>query len=186
MPWLSSPFSIGCAKHPQTEDVYYSKGQLLYRWNQALNTHERLFTNPLYNFYFEFTCPIIDAKRNRWLQVGGTSMQWIDLNDLTQRQLAITDPAFQADRDVGTEAAGLVHDLDNDRYLALCNTGKVYAINPTTAVPTLLCSIPTVPGPVAPSPHWNGWNNRAAFFPSLNGIVAVPWYGDDAYFMPTK
>ena len=94
------------------------------------------------------------------------------------------DPGFQTD--ASPEKSGgstLVHDLDNDRYLLFIGEkdsavrGRVYAVDPVTAVATKIADIPAA---------FNSSVNRATYFHSLGGVAYLPEYDSDVLFMPTR
>jgi len=167
------------AKHPITEDVYVANSSVFQKWSQATGQWSTLPVATADTWQFHGS--LIDGKRNRWVYCDG-GLHFIDLTTLAYSSKTVTgDSNFVAD--AGGDYSTIVHDLDNDRYLLFTgNTasgpnGKVYAINPDTAVATLLATIPAA---------YNGVNNRATYFQSLGGVVYLPEYGSNVLFMPTR
>ena len=75
-----------------------------------------------------------------------------------------------------SDYAAVVHDLDNDRYLAVQGPG-LYAIDPVTSVSTLVATVPAA---------FNGVNNRLAYFQTLGGVAYLPQFSSNIFFLPTR
>ncbi len=175
------------AKHPTTEDVYMGNNGLFTKWTQStglVSTFTVAGGPGGFPPSWQFHGSLIDASRNRWVYFDGGAMQIINIVTGAYSAITVTGSAtFAAD------AAGPyctpVHDLDNDRYLLFVgNTnvseptpGRVYAVNPTTAVASLVSSI------TAPT---NGWCNRVTYFETLGGVAFLPDYDTNIQFMPTR
>lgn len=182
--WLS----MGCAKHPTTEDVYMSNCvQEFVVWRAATQTWQTITTIPqaifTSNYYcFKGTC--IDAGRNRWATCDDNELLWLDISNYTWHSMPIVDAGGQFATNynytggINTEAFGFTHDTDNDRYIISFRNSTIYAMNPTTGAVTLLGTLPTVP--------INGWNNRAWYFEQLGGILFCPSTASNCYFLPTR
>jgi hypothetical protein len=133
---------------------------------------------------WQFHGSLIDATRNRWVYCEGGALQFIDLTTNIYSKVTVTGDANFA-FDAGNSYSTLLHDLDNDRYLLFIGDsnasppvpGRVYAINPTTAVATLIATIPAA---------FNGVNNRASYFQSLGGVAYLSDYSSNVLFMPTR
>jgi hypothetical protein len=176
------------AKHPVTEDVYLSNNGVWRKWTQATGLWSDLAPTSVSYPYWQSHGSVIDGSRNRWCSFVNATMQCIDLNTMIGSTKPVTgDPNFAAHAaEEQSSASALVHDLDNDRYLLFLGhsyggvvqvPGRVYAINPETAVATKIADIPTAE---------NGVLTRVTYFHSLGGVAYLPQYSSNILFMPTR
>jgi PKD domain/Repeat of unknown function (DUF5648) len=177
------------SKHPVTEDIYVGYNYALAKWTAATDTWTTVATVPpqgtnpgsggllAWNRYPS----LVDGSRNRvvvlhdgqpYYYAGVIRMQIVDIASgaISELRLTGTYPT-------GLEQAGFVHDLDNDRYLMLDSSGKVYAINPTSGATSVIATVPAAS---------NGVFNRFAYFKDLGGVAYLPQYASNIMFMPTR
>jgi hypothetical protein len=176
------------AKHPVTEDVYLSNNGVWRKWTQATGLWSDLAPISVSFPTWQAHGSVIDGARNRWCSFVNATMQCIDLATQVGSTKPVTgDPNFAAHAAVDQSTnSGLVHDLDNDRYLLFLGSkydgvvqvpGRLYAINPETAVATKIADIPAAA---------NGVLTKVAYFQALGGVAYLPEYNSNILFMPTR
>jgi len=163
-----------CCRHPVTEDIYYAN-QTDYR---RFDADKRVWVDDLAQYFrnalWGYRGSIIDAKRNRWVQLldpgqNRGSVEWFDLRLRNLGGLKGANPGWG-------NHCGLLHDTHNDLYWACNSDGKVYTIHPDTGVHTYKF---TLPDPNA------GPCNRFAYFPTLDAIAYVT-ARHNAIVIPTR
>lgn len=173
-----------CAVDPATGDCFVSgapyQGQSLWRWQRSSNTWSRWAawnaTAPTDEYLTDWynRASMVDTLRNRLMGfidiAGSNKFQMLDLAVPAVRTLYLSQQISNF------QYPGLVHDLDNDRYVIAAGAG-VWAVNPTTGVTT---SIATV------TPGVNGTYTRLLYMQGLGGIVYLPTFASTIQFMPTR
>lgn len=173
-------------------DVYLSWGDSIEKYTARTNTWSQIVhwatTPPAYPTAGFFTsmygqASLVDNVRNRLVFLNGqTSPHQLVIIDLAnptvvRQPLSLNIAAF---------FPGLVHDLDNDRYIAIAGTFQnngwpaytsMYAINPVSfAITTIATNV--LMGA-------QGVFGRLEYFPDLHGIAYMSDYFSDALFLPT-
>lgn len=191
------------AKHPVTEDVYMAGSYLFHRFNAKTGSVDLLLArdpNPAAlnkgrSRYVQWADlpSLVDAKRNRFICLtdgfamaeGPMRLEYLDLRSYENPEpIYVTGDLTTT---VWHRAGALMHDTDNDRYIAFVmpqGNGssamvQVYEINPDTGVSRFLTTAPTQ------NPAY-GIYNRAAYFPALGGIAYLPNFNSNVWFLPTR
>jgi hypothetical protein len=173
-----------CAKHPWTEDVYYSRnwGTGWYRWTRESNAWHRLSgagRNPWY------AGAAIDPTRNRMLVVGGYSPVDPLLLGLDGSNLGGAFSGLGASALRLTNYSGLIYDEASDRFIAVANGGSGRIEITTIEAGSLSVARPMVSG-TAPLNRTNGIHNSAQYVPELRGFVIANKYDGNVFFMRTS
>ncbi|MBI2558897.1 right-handed parallel beta-helix repeat-containing protein, partial [Candidatus Woesearchaeota archaeon] len=172
------------AKHPVTEDIYYSRtyGGEFWKWTQATNSWSKINTNSETNY----AGAAIDPKRNRMLVVGsysGTSNPRIR-NLVDASSIPVTFNGLGASVLQLSGYPGVVYDEANDKFLVFYNSGsgiKIYRVD----AETMYVDTPSVTGTV-PTDRQNGIQNSVQYVPELGGIVIANSYDGNVMFMRTS
>lgn len=183
------------AKHPDTEDVYWTSSEGFFKWAQATNLWSRLTltnsTSATRYWWYRGSC--VDRLRGsngagRWFtfqknnSTGAWNVVWIDLGNAYRVD---TMPLSGAIASLGALGdSHMVHDLDSDRYVYVGGTGsngtqttKMCAINPDSGV---VSEIATVYLPV------NGCHTRLQWSRKYGGLFYWGRSIDDMQFMATR
>lgn len=172
-----------CAKHPWTEDVYYSRnyGNGWYRWKRESNSWSRLSGTSRSPWY---AGAAIDPTRDRMLVVGGFSaINPLVLNLAGEGQAATFGGLGAAAlRVIGYP--GVMYDETLDQYIVVFNTNAGIIDLLTVHAQTLEVARPAITG-VAPASRLNGIQNSTQYVPELRGFVMANKHGGDVYFMRT-
>lgn len=179
---LSNP-STALAQDPSTDDLYIyrtNSGNGWYKWTQA-------DAGPTTGWSQIFPTAAPDAQNKPMIVDGGNiiiitgdgALYKLSTSTMVTSSIALSGDAISSTRAL---YAGLVHDLDNDRYVMVCYDGTVFAITPSGVVTTLDSTLtaPDYPG------ENKGVYTRVAYIPSLGGIIYCPTYTDDFQFLPTR
>ncbi len=171
-----------CAKHPWTEDVYYSRnyGTGWYRWTRETNTWNRLSGASRSPWYVGAA---IDPRRDRMLVVGGFSpinplLLGLDGSGLNPTFTGLGATALRV-----TNYPGVLYDETLDAYIVVYNdTDSIQIL--TVKADTLEVARPATTG-TPPATRRNGIHNAAQYVPELRGFVLANKHGGNVYFMRT-
>jgi len=170
------------AKHPVTEDIYYSNSDGFQKWSSDTGAWSILSVGSPNQWLYHGS--VIDSGRNRWVYCAGGNLEFLDLSSGAYSMLPVSGDANFAS-DAAQPLSALIHDLDNDRYLLFVGNsnatppapGRVYAINPASGAATKIADIPAA---------FNGVIARATYFQALGGVAYLPEYNSNILFMPTR
>lgn len=181
-PGTGDPFADLCAKHPLTDDVYYSRnyGSGWYQWASATNTWTRLSDVTRGPWY---AGAAIDPLRNRMLIVGGYSSIAPEVRGLDGAPVPATFAGLGAAALTLGEYPGVIYDEATDRYLVAFNAGpsiKILRVHPET----WLVDEPAMTG-TAPTARKNGLQNAMQYVPELRGVVMANRYDGNVFFLRT-
>lgn len=176
------PIACMVAKHPVTEDIYYSRyGSGWWKWTQATGTWTYVNNNgPGENY-----CgAAIDPVRSRMLVVGSFSgsipPRVLDLNG---NRITVSFGGLGGGPLAMNGYPGVVYDVASDRFLVVYNSGgsvRVLRVHPSTWV----VDQPATTG-TTPATRQNGIHNSVQYVPELGGIVLANNYNGNVYFMRT-
>ncbi len=171
-----------CAKHPWTDDVYYSRnyGTGWYRWASASNTWARLSDVTRAPWY---ASAAIDPLRNRMLLVGGYSAVPPEVRNLDGTPIQITFTGMGASALAISGYPNVSYDEVNDRYVVMFNAGgviQVLLVHPDT----WWVDEQTMTGPV-PLERANGLHNAVQYVPELRGLVVANRHNGNVLFVRT-
>jgi hypothetical protein len=172
-----------CAKHPWTDDVYYSRnyGSGWYRWSWSSNTWTKLSGTSRSPWY---AGGAIDPKRSRMLIVGGYSPIDPMVTDLSGNAIAVAFKGLGATALRVVNYPGVIYDEALDKYIVVYNDGdtaiKVYTVDAATweVADGGLSGLP-------PSVRKNGIHNSVQYVPELKGFVIATKHDRDVYFVRT-
>jgi len=170
------------AVDPLTGNVYGAKDFVFARWNRSTNTFTTLSPSGSPAAGNE-TMSAMDTTRGRILFVGGQTpggdhhIYTIAQNTFT----AISLNGANAGNVAAADGAAMVYVDVLDRFLVRLGGvgGTVYQINPTTWEVT---TYPTTGGSSVPATQ-NGPYNKFLYVPRLGGVIYVPTYSGNAWFM---
>jgi hypothetical protein len=180
----------GRCQHPVTKDVYAVQvGTSVLR---RINFSDYTFTTIAgTNGGTEIDTPLaIDPTRSRLLKAPSHSVtSWRELNISTGADRVITLTGTLPPSNLSQ--CKLMYDSIGDRYIACTRTFALYAITPSLASTTWassLISVTNTPPDAISSlnPAQSGINglfDRAMFIPELKGIVIVPQYLSNVWFL---
>ena len=171
-----------CAKHPWTDDVYYSRsyGTGWYRWTSISNTWIRLSDAARAPWY---AGAAIDPVRGRMLLVGGYSPLPAEVRNLDGTLVPITFTGLGASALEISGYPNVSYDEANDRYVVMFNAGgviKVLRVHPQTwwvDEPAMTGSVPTA--------RANGLHNAVQYVPELRGLVVANRHNGNVLFVRT-
>lgn len=180
LPELSAMAGAAIVEHKATGDVYAFANRNVLRWSNSANTWTRQASGT--TAYGQYSATAFDSRRNRILVVGGNADDrgLYDLAADTLQNVSFAGPEAAA---LGGDGNGMVYDPLLDAFL-LRKPGPgntVYRINARTF------SVDTLPNsggnnlPGAPNGVWK----RFLYVPALKGIIYVPTYTDDIWFLRT-
>jgi hypothetical protein len=185
-PRLPSPFgdtfAVSYTYDPFTGDIYAVQTGQTGRWNRSSNTFTANL-NPGGDFYNGgYTETAFDTKRGRIYTVGGESggdHHYYTLATNTWTSFTLTGPNA-GNVDVTVQGA-MIYDEAIDRFfIRLGGAGAtVYQLHPTTFEVTIF---PTTGGTSIPATA-NGPYKKFLYAPNLGGVVYVPTYGGNAWFL---
>jgi hypothetical protein len=171
------------AKHPVTEDIYYSRNYSdgWYRWSSTSNTWTKLSNVSRGPWY---AGSAIDPKRDRLLVVGGYNPEPPEVHALDGSSIAISFGGLGASALSQTGYPGVVYDEANDNYLALYNdNGSIRVLRVDAA--TFDVDAPSIQG-TAPTERPNGIQSSVQYVPELKGIVIANSYSGNVFFLRTS
>jgi hypothetical protein len=165
-----------------TGDVYVFSNWVANRWNNASNTWQRLiaYTPEVYG---QYAAAALDTKRNRILLIGGNGEDRAYYDLATNGIVEIPLGGSYAPLLLAGDGNGMVYDPLLDAFLVHTGDagGTVYRINAQTFVVDIL---PTTGGANQPATTNNVWR-RFLYLPKLKGIVYVPTYFGNVWFLRT-
>jgi hypothetical protein len=172
-----------CAKHPWTEDVYYSRnmGSGWYRWTRESNVWSRLSGTSRSPWYCGAA---IDPTRNRMLVAGGYApinplLMGLDGSDLRGTFGGLGPTALRV-----TGYPGAMYDEAADQFIVVHNGSANIEIVAVDAG-SLSVSRPPVTG-TPPANRINGIHNSCQYVPELRGLVIANKHAGNVYFMRTS
>jgi hypothetical protein len=165
---------------PASGDVYVARSFMLARWNRAANTIVTLSPSGPVPYGHE-TMSAYDSTRGRILYLGGLNddrhLYTVATNSFTQVNLGGSNAGSVS----GVGGGALVYVPAIDRFL-MRRSGAgatVYQIDPSTFEVTTFA---TSGGGSVPSTI-NGPYNKFLYVPRLRGVVYVPAYNGNAWFL---
>ncbi|MFO1436498.1 MAG: hypothetical protein U1F34_09190 [Gammaproteobacteria bacterium] len=165
-----------------TGDVYVFSNWVVNRWNNATNTWQRMieYTPEVYG---QYAAAALDNKRNRILLLGGNGGDHAYYDLATNKIVEVPLTGSSAGILLAGDGNGMVYDPLLDAYLLHTGDagGTVYRINPQTFAVDIL---PTIGGTSQPATTNNVWR-RFLYLPKLKGIVYVPTYFGNVWFLRT-
>ena len=175
---------ISClvAKHPVTEDIYYSRaGAGWWKWTQATNT----FTKINNNNPRSYAGAAIDPTRNRMLAVGSYSGSvGPGVLDLNGNSVSASFTGLGASSLTMAGYPGVIYDEASDRFLVVFNSGgqiRIRRVNPET----WFVDEPAVTGSI-PASRQNGIHTAPQYVPELGGFAIANSYSGNVYFIRTS
>jgi hypothetical protein len=178
---LSQVIGAAMTMHAQSGDIYAFPYFAVLKWSNATNQ----WSKPLPNTPFDgqYAASAFDSRRNRILLVGGGSgaKAIYDVSANTMQAASLSGPAAAS---VMGDGNGMVYDPQQDAYFVRkAGAGPtVYRINAGTLY---VESLATTGGASIPSAI-NGVWRRFLYVPALKGIVYVPAYGANVWFLRTN
>jgi hypothetical protein len=126
----------------------------------------------------------MDTKRGRILFVGGFGRDRHHYTLANNTFTTVTLTGTEVDAVATTEKGGMVYVADLDLFLVrrFGAGGAVYMINPETFEAN---PYPTTGGTSIPATR-NGPYNKFLYVPRLGGIIYVPTYGGNAWFLRVR
>lgn len=178
------------AKHPTTEDIYYSRGSgggwYRFRPTAAAGSQWTQLSTVFRTPWYAVAC--IDPTRDRMLTFGGFGA-FPDGNsvpivrNLDGTTISATFGGLGPNVLTVNGYPGCVWDEVNQNFLAFINTAPsitVYRVNPSTWA----VDAPSITGSAAQ--RSNGIHNSVQYVPELRGVVFVNNYNGNAKFMRTS
>lgn len=168
------------AAAPTTGDVYLMRGFAMGRWNRASNSVTTLSPSGP-KPYGDEAMSAFDSTRGRVLVLGGLNNDRHLYTVATNTFVQISLTGTNAGNVSGVESGALIYVPAIDRFLIRLagSGGTVYQIHPTTFEVTTFA---TTGGGSVPS-TMNGPYNKFLYAPRLQGVVYVPVYGGNAWFL---
>jgi hypothetical protein len=179
---------VAVASNPLTGDVYYLFNSNLRRWTRSSNTWVALAPiGPSALGHQTLSAMDTTAGRQRILFVGGCGANCGENPDhhlytiASNAWLSVTITGANAGDVMTAGQDAMVYVPDIDRFLVRKGGagGAVYQINPTTFEAT---AYPTTGGASIPATQ-NGPYNKFLYVPRLGGVIYVPTYDGNAWFM---
>jgi hypothetical protein len=173
-----------CAKHPWTDDVYYSRnyGSGWYRWSSTSNTWTRLSGTSRSPWY---AGGAIDPIRNQMLIVGGYSPIDPIVTDLNGNSIAVSFKGLGAAALRVVNYPGVIYDEALDKYIVVYNDGDTSIKVCTVDAATWEVADGGMSG-VPPAVRKNGIHNSVQYVPELKGFVIATKHTGDVYFVRTS
>lgn len=161
-------------------DVYVFARSNVFRWSSASNTWSRRLAST--STYGQYAASALDTRRNRVLIVGGFNNDrgLYDVATNTMQAATLSGPNAGS---LAGDGNGMVYDPGLDAYLLrkAGAGGTIYRINAQTlSVDTL----PSTAGAQIPSSTNDVWT-RFLHVPALKGLVYIPTYGGNLWFLRT-
>jgi len=167
------------------DNLYIIVSYNIYKYTRASNTwNGTAVASTLDQPGFQ-CCAALDTLRNRVLITGGANAQdkpWLFTPPSTTQAVTFGGSEPTILHSIG---AGIVYCADIDRYVARLHTagGAAYTVHPTTfAVEPLV----TTGGASIPASVLGSIYSRILPMPSLNGLVYLPRYSSNFWFLRTS
>jgi hypothetical protein len=182
----SSLIALGAAYavNPINGDVYGGANFTFHRWNRSTSTWTALSTSG--SAYGGEAMSAMDTKRGRILVIGGlnpdhhlytiASNAW---SSITLSGANASNIAFLGQDQTSSGSLVYVPEIDLFLVRAKASGGTVYQVNPTTFEVT---TFSTTGGASVPA-TMNGPYNKFLYVPRLGGVVYVPTYSGNAWFL---
>lgn len=180
-PELSALPGAAIVEHKATGDVYAFADWNVLRWSNASNSWTRPASST--GAYGYYSASAFDSRRNRILVVGGNADDrgLYDLATNSVQKVSFSGPEAAS---LGGDGNGMVYDPMLDAFL-LRKEGPgstVYRIDAQTFGVGTFASSGGSNLPSAPNGVWK----RFIYVPALKGVVYVPTYTDDIWFLRTN
>ncbi len=169
------------ASNPLTGDVYYLMDFSLRRWNRATNTWTTLSPSGTSGSGHQSLSAMDTSARGRILFVGGSNPDHHLYTIASNAWSTVTISGANAGdvMTAGQDAMIYVPELDRFMVRKGGSGSAVYQINPATFEAT---TFPTTGGTSVPATQ-NGPYNKFLYVPRLNGVVYVPTYNGNVWFV---
>lgn len=169
-----------CCADPATGDVYVLHNWQIGRWRPRTNTWTRNLNATGASSAGEYTCSAFDSTRGRAFFLGGSAGSNHIYTPATNAMAAVTlsGPAVSS---VKGDERGMVYVPAIDAYLVRARGagGTVYRINAST----FECTVLSTSGGGSVPATLNGPYNKFLYVPALRGVVYVPTYAGNAWFL---
>ena len=164
-----------------TGDVYAFANWNVLRWSNSSNTWTRVASATI--AYGQFSASAFDSQRNRILVIGGNANDHAlyDLATNTAQNVNFSGPEAAS---ITGDGNGMIYDPLLDAFL-LRKPGPgntVYRINAQSFTVDTLPNSEGTSLPTAPNGVWR----RFLYVPALKGVVYVPTYTDNIWFLRTN
>lgn len=173
-----------CAKHPVTEDIYYSRNSSTsgwYRFSATANTWTKLSNESRSTWY---AGAAIDPNRNRVLVFGGYDRNGPEVRDLNGMPVSVSFGGLGASALAVSGYPGALYDEANGNFLCFFNANGVIEVRRVDPA-TWKIDTPTISG-AAPAARQNGLQNAAQYVPELGGFVLANRHNGNVYFVRTS
>lgn len=167
---LSSVAGPAIVDNKATGDIFLFSNRNVWKWTNATNAWSKLLSNA--TVYGQYSASAFDSRRNRILVLGGNG------NDRGLYDLA-TNTVTTVPAVLNGDANALAYDSAADVFL-LRSGSVTYRINAGTFAVDQMPTSGTAPA-VAPNGPWR----RFLYVPALKGVVYVPTYTDEIFFLRT-
>ena len=150
------------------------------RWSNATNAWTRVLSNT--STYGQYSASAFDSRRNRILLVGGVGNDHATYTPASNSMQAVTFTGPQAAAMTGN-GNGMVYDPQLDAFLMRSADagGTIYRIDAQTFAVTAMAVSGATSIPAAQNGVWR----RFLYVPALKGVVYVPTYSDNLWFLRT-
>lgn len=177
---LSTIAGAAIVEHKSTGDIYAFADWKVLRWSNSDNAWTSLTVS--ITVYGQYSAAAFDSRRNRVLVAGGNGNDHglYDLATNTVRDVSFGGPESAS---ISGDGNGMVYDPLLDVFL-LRKPGPgntVYRIDAQTFRVDTLASSGSSSLPAALNGVWR----RFLYVPALKGVVYVPTYSDDIWFLRT-
>jgi hypothetical protein len=165
---------------PGSGDVYLVRSFTLVKWTRSSNSMSTLgFAGAAP--YGDDTMSAYDSTRGRILYAGGLATDRHQYNVATNTFSTVNFSGSNAGQITGAGGGAMVYVPAIDRFLVRRSGGggAVYQIHPTTFA---VSAFTTSGGGSIPATI-NGPYNKFLYVPRLGGVVYVPEYGTNAWFL---
>ncbi len=163
-------------KNPATDELIVGYNWVWYKrapdgtWSGQLPN----ITNKLVGFK---RGALVDVARNRMVVPGSLTdggvlaLQCVDLTTFAITSIALTGVTGEAN----LSGPHIVHDTDANVYYIACSSGRIFKVDPVTGVTVKIATLPAAN---------NGIWSRFAYLPAVKGLVYLPTYASDVWFIP--
>jgi len=161
-------------------DIYMFANWNVLRWSNATNAWTRVLSNT--STYGQYSASAFDSRRNRILLVGGVGNDHATYTPASNSMQAVTFTGPQAAAMTGN-GNGMVYDPQLDAFLMRSADagGTIYRIDAQTFAVTAMAVSGATSIPAAQNGVWR----RFLYVPALKGVVYVPTYSDNLWFLRT-